>query len=96
MVESPWRYDYRHKTIAHNRIGPGIEFSLLNPDLFVFLCPRKSKTGKSDRICSGICTLAGCVSSLVTTVAVVVVNESLDSKEQVRAVFLRPDANGVF
>ena len=37
--------------------------------------------------------LAGCVSSLVTTVVVVVVNESLDSKEQVRAVFLRPDVN---
>jgi uncharacterized membrane protein YkvI len=37
--------------------------------------------------------LAGCVSSLVTTVVVVVVNESLDSKEQVRAVFLQLDVN---
>lgn len=33
------------------------------------------------------------VDSLVTTVIVIVVNESLDSKEQVRAIFLRLDVN---
>ena len=33
------------------------------------------------------------VDSLVTTVVVVVVNKSLDSKEQIRAVFLRLDVN---
>ena len=33
VVESPWRYDYRHKSIAYNRISPSIEFSLLNSNL---------------------------------------------------------------
>ena len=49
----------------------------------------KTKLPDECKACLVLCT----VDSLVTTVVVVVVNKSLDSKEQIRAVFLRLDVN---